>query len=82
VQKPDKEAVKQYLKQIIELIVPEGEIKKEEISNFKYNGSTKQTYYMSLSTGWIKKIKVSSTTSVTLPKKSIKNVTTYEYTVK
>lgn len=82
VQKPDRTAIKEYMVFILKILDPEMEIEDGDFENYNFKTNTKENYQMSLSTGWMNKIEVETTSTVTKGKRSIKHVSSYEYVLK
>lgn len=82
VQKPNKDEVKEYIAFLAKLFFEEDGDVKNEASELKYSGSTKQEYQMSLQSGWMTKIKVSSNTKIVFKSKETRQVTKSEYVLK
>jgi hypothetical protein len=76
--KPDQESVKTYIIAIASVIL--GNIVKDaDFSDIRCAIKTKCDYSMSLSTGWMTKVKIQDITTVTHKKQKLKDVETWTY---
>jgi hypothetical protein len=76
--KPDQESVKTYIIAIASVIL--GNIDKDaDFSDIRCAIKTKCDYSMSLSTGWMTKVKIQDITTVTHKKQKLKDMETWTY---
>lgn len=79
-EEPDKEEMKQYISDYVNKLA-EG-ISDEKVMDpkeFKLNASTRLSYVMSLSTGWMKKVSIVTKNDVKMGKTASRNIKKHEY---
>ncbi|MCH2223422.1 MAG: hypothetical protein MK066_01540 [Crocinitomicaceae bacterium] len=75
-QRPNKVDLKKYIKDLGRVLFPEH---LDDLSNFSVSSKMNQFYDMTLSNGWMTKIKSKKTTTVKVKKKMNKQVNSYSY---
>ena len=78
-EQPDKEEMKAFMVEFVNSIMPETSEEKLSPSDFKIDASTKFTYIMSLTSGWMKKVTYTNKNNVTAGKNTSKTIKKKEY---
>lgn len=78
-EQPDKEEMKAFMVEFVNSIMPEASEEKLSPSDFKIDASTKFTYIMSLTSGWMKKVTYTNKNNVTAEKNTSKTIKKKEY---
>jgi hypothetical protein len=77
--RPDQESVKAYITAIASVLLGSNMDKVADFSDVRCSIKTKCDHSMSLSTGWMSKVKIQDNTTVAHDEKKIKHVETWEY---
>lgn len=78
-EQPDDEEMKLFMTDFIKTFTPESSEEKLTEIDFKIDSSTKFTYIMSLTTGWMKKITLTNKNKITIGKDNSKSIKKKEY---
>lgn len=77
--KPDQESVKAYIEAFASVFFGSNMDKGADFSDVRCSIKTKCDHSMSLSTGWMSKVKIQDNTTIAHDEKKIKHVETWEY---
>lgn len=82
IEQPDKAEMEKYLASIFKALIGSENMEKVDLSQFKFSSETRENYNMELSSGWMKKISMTSTVNVAYKGAERKKITHSEYILK